>query len=208
MGSTRTASQGAARPARRSPDGALTWESPCSARLSPRPREGWSGHGGDAQEEMGEGVPSAWNLRHGTFNARSDEIAEKHNAKFAVRPRIDDSRFVPIMMPDEELGILLSIRHRRTVHKRCCVQYDNKRIRLIKDDGTVLELGSKAEIEVRLTSDGEIYGCYDHKYHRTRTVEEVTDDIASSFPSAREMNEGDLEEKRDISLQQTILGDA
>ena len=125
-----------------------------------------------------------------TFNARSDEIAEKHNAKFAVRPRIDDSRFVPIMMPDEELVILLSIRHRRTVHKGCCVQYDNKKIQLIKDDGTVLELGSKAEIEVRLTSDGEIYGCYDHKYHRTRTVEEVTDDIASFFPSAREMNEG------------------
>lgn len=124
------------------------------------------------------------------FNERSEELAAKHNAMFAVRPRIDESRFVPVGMSERELELLLSIRQTRTVANGCFVHYDKKRIQLIKDDGTVLELGSKTEIEVRLTCRGEIYGYYDRKYYRTKVIGEGEPAVSSSLPlPTKEKNE-------------------
>lgn len=107
------------------------------------------------------------------FNNRVDEIMEKHNNRFGREPTREESAFVPLDMNEDNLKRILSIREYRKSDNGMSFRFHNKRIQLIKDDGSTLIIGSKTVVEFRTTSDGETFGYYNRQYYRIKNVEIV-----------------------------------
>lgn len=105
------------------------------------------------------------------FNKRVDEIIKKQNDRFGREPLNEESAFEPLNMTEEDLNRILSIREYRIADNGMSFKFHNKRIQLIKDDGSILKIGSKTVVEFRTTINGETFGYYDHKYYHIKQIE-------------------------------------